>query len=89
MTVPAACFSYFDSSGKTLDLAQRPEMQYGSVEFISPPDEVWSQVPPVYLFLIDVSINAVRSGMLEVSALAGLFGFIYLLAQQSKPGLTF
>ncbi|KAK3018195.1 hypothetical protein RJ639_002888 [Escallonia herrerae] len=55
--------------GRRIDLDQRPELIKGSVEFIAPAEYmVRPPMPPVYFFLIDVSISAVRSGMLEVVA---------------------
>jgi protein transport protein SEC24 len=49
-------------------LNQRPELTKGTVEFVAPAEYmVRPPMPPVYFFLIDVSISAVRSGMIEVS----------------------
>lgn len=57
-----------DSTGSRVDLDQRPELIKGSVEFIAPAEYmVRPPMPPLYFFLIDVSISAVQSGMLEVS----------------------
>ncbi|KAK2975141.1 hypothetical protein RJ640_010821 [Escallonia rubra] len=61
-------FAHLDASGRRIDLDQRPELIKGSVEFIAPAEYmVRPPMPPVYFFLIDVSISAVRSGMLESS----------------------
>lgn len=39
----------------------------GSVEFVAPTEYMMRPpMPPVYFFLIDVSVSAVRSGMIEV-----------------------
>lgn len=46
---------------------QRPELCQGSVEIIAPTEYmVRPPMPPLYFFLIDVSVTAVRSGLLEV-----------------------
>lgn len=57
-----------DSTGRRIDLDQRPELTKGSVEFVAPTEYmVRPPMPPLYFFLIDVSISAVRSGMVQVS----------------------
>ncbi|KAF7120196.1 hypothetical protein RHSIM_Rhsim13G0029400 [Rhododendron simsii] len=75
-------FAHLDPSGRRVDLNERPELTKGSVEFIAPAEYmVRPPMPPLYFFLIDVSISAVRSGMLEVvaqtvkSCLDGLPGY--------------
>ncbi|EPS71441.1 hypothetical protein M569_03318, partial [Genlisea aurea] len=67
--VPSEYFAHIDASGRRVDLDQRPELVKGSVDFIAPAEYmVRPPMPPTYFFLIDVSISAVRSGMLEVMA---------------------
>ncbi|XP_047954935.1 protein transport protein Sec24-like At3g07100 isoform X3 [Salvia hispanica] len=67
--VPSDYFAQVDASGRRVDLDQRPELIKGSVEFIAPAEYmVRPPMPPLYFFLIDVSISAVKSGMLEVMA---------------------
>ncbi|KAL2554424.1 Protein transport protein Sec24-like [Forsythia ovata] len=67
--VPGDYFAHLDASGRRVDLDQRPELTKGSVEFIAPAEYmVRPPMPPLYFFLIDVSISAVKSGMLEVVA---------------------
>jgi protein transport protein SEC24 len=67
--VPGDYFAQLDASGRRIDIDQRPELIKGSVEFIAPAEYmVRPPMPPLYFFLIDVSISAVRSGMLEVVA---------------------
>ncbi|KAF7121232.1 hypothetical protein RHSIM_Rhsim13G0029500 [Rhododendron simsii] len=62
-------FAHLDASGKRVDLNERPELTKGSVEFIAPVEYMHRRpMPPLYFFLIDVSISAVKSGMLEVVA---------------------
>ncbi|XP_047309230.1 protein transport protein Sec24-like At3g07100 [Impatiens glandulifera] len=67
--VPGEYFAQLDASGRRIDLNERPELTKGSVEFVAPTEYmVRPPMPPVYFFLIDVSISAVQSGMLEVVA---------------------
>ncbi|KAL5729064.1 Protein transport protein Sec24A [Ranunculus cassubicifolius] len=67
--VPGDYFAYLDASGRRTDLDQRPELTKGSVEFVAPTEYmVRAPMPPLYFFLIDVSVTAVRSGMLEIVA---------------------
>ncbi|GMP99662.1 hypothetical protein CsSME_00047051 [Camellia sinensis var. sinensis] len=67
--VPGDYFAHLDASGRRIDLNERPELSKGSVEFIAPAEYmVRPPMPPLYFFLIDVSLSAVRSGMLEVMA---------------------
>ncbi|KAG5074577.1 hypothetical protein JHK84_055808 [Glycine max] len=58
-----------DATGRRVDLNQRPEVTKGTVEYVAPTDYmVRPPMLPVYFFLIDVSITAVRSVMVEVVA---------------------
>ncbi|TYH87154.1 hypothetical protein ES332_D01G096600v1 [Gossypium tomentosum] len=67
--VPGEYFANLDATGRRIDLDQRPELIKGSVEFVAPMEYmVRPPMPPLYFFLIDVSISAVRSGMIEVVA---------------------
>ncbi|XP_044473585.1 protein transport protein Sec24-like At3g07100 isoform X2 [Mangifera indica] len=67
--VPSDYFAHLDATGRRIDLDQRPELTKGSVEFVAPTEYmVRPPMPPLYFFLIDVSISAIRSGMLEVVA---------------------
>ncbi|XP_073140729.1 protein transport protein SEC24 A [Henckelia pumila] len=67
--VPGEYFAHVDANGRRVDLDQRPELTKGSVEYIAPAEYmVRPPMPPLYFFLIDVSISAVQSGMLEVVA---------------------
>ncbi|KAI3787781.1 hypothetical protein L2E82_00206 [Cichorium intybus] len=62
-------FAHLDATGRRVDLDQHPELTKGSVEFVAPAEYmVRPPMPPLYFFLIDVSISAVKSGMLEVMA---------------------
>ncbi|CAG8441458.1 9081_t:CDS:10 [Acaulospora colombiana] len=62
--VPPEYFCNLDMSGRRVDIEQRPELKYGTVEFTAP-KEYWARPPSPLscLFAIDVSFNAVKSGM--------------------------
>lgn len=67
--VPAEYFCTLDANGRRNDTDLRPELTRGSVEFVAPTEYmVRPPMPPLYFFLIDVSITAVRCGMLETIA---------------------
>ncbi|RLM66248.1 hypothetical protein C2845_PM16G01150 [Panicum miliaceum] len=66
--VPGEYFCALDASGRRYDTDQRPELSKGTVEFVAPTEYmVRPPMPPSYFFLIDVSVSAVRSGLLESS----------------------
>ena len=68
--MPSEYYAQLDATGKRVDINQRPELTKGTVEFVAPAEYmVRPPMPPVYFFLIDVSISAVRSGMIEVCSL--------------------
>lgn len=67
--VPGEYFCALDANGRRCDLDQRPELSKGSVEFVAPTEYmVRPPMPPSFFFVIDVSVSAVRSGLLEVVA---------------------
>ncbi|ONK66293.1 uncharacterized protein A4U43_C06F6200 [Asparagus officinalis] len=67
--VPAEYLCGLDANGRRHDIYQRPELSKGSVEFVAPTEYmVRPPMPPLYFFLIDVSVSAARSGLLEVVA---------------------
>ncbi|KNA11292.1 hypothetical protein SOVF_136540 [Spinacia oleracea] len=67
--VPGDYVAPLDATGRRIDADQRPELIRGSIEFVAPTEYmVRAPMPPLYFFLIDVSVSAVRSGMLEVVA---------------------
>lgn len=76
--VPSEYFAPTDPSGVRVDRMQRPELTLGTVDFMVP-KEYWSKEPVGlrWLFLIDVSAEAVNRGFLDgfcegiISALYG------------------
>ena len=61
-------FSPTDADGNRADFHLRPELSQGSVEFIAPAEYmVRPPVPPVYIFVLDVSFHALQTGMLRVA----------------------
>jgi len=61
-------FDFDLATNQRVDRLQRPELNYGVVEFIASPEYVVRPPqPPVYLFIIDVSYSAVASGMLATA----------------------
>jgi hypothetical protein len=68
LSVPVEYFSPLDENGRRRDADERPELSSGSVEFVAPTEYmVRPPMPPVYFFLIDVSLSAVKSGMVKVN----------------------
>lgn len=63
---PSAYFCHLDDNGFRSDRFERPELSQGIVEFIAP-QEYMVRPPqePTYFFVIDVSAQAIHSGMLE------------------------
>ncbi|TKS89804.1 Protein transport protein [Collichthys lucidus] len=67
--VPPHYFQHLDHTGKRVDCYDRPELSMGSYEFLATVDYCKNNKlpqPPAYIFLIDVSYNAVKSGMVNI-----------------------
>lgn len=61
-------FAPLDVNGRRRDADERPELSKGSVEFVAPTEYmVRPPMPPLYFFLIDVSLSSVKNGMLKVA----------------------
>lgn len=65
--VPSWYFANTDMSGRRIDVNERPELRYGSVEFEVPKDynSARTPAPLSYVFALDVSIQSIQSGMLQ------------------------
>ena len=67
--VPSEYFNHLDHMGRRVDMYDRPELCYGSYEFVANKDycrEAALPRPPAFVFMIDVSANSVRNGLLRV-----------------------
>ncbi|KAJ8248460.1 hypothetical protein GJAV_G00242250 [Gymnothorax javanicus] len=67
--VPAHYFQHLDHTGRRVDCYERPELSMGSYEFCATVDYCKNNKlpqPPAYIFLIDVSYNAVRSNLVSI-----------------------
>ncbi|KAK9461155.1 Sec23/Sec24 trunk domain-containing protein [Lipomyces oligophaga] len=69
--VPGDYYSPVDASGRRIDRDQRPELNLGTVDFLVP-KQYWKSepMPMRYLFVVDVSAEAVNKGLPHVSAQA-------------------
>ncbi|KAJ1961557.1 COPII coat Sec23p-Sfb3p heterodimer component [Dipsacomyces acuminosporus] len=67
--VPDDYFCNLDMAGRRLDWESRPELRNGSVEFVATKEFVTREPAPAsFVFAIDVTWNAVQSGMLAKAA---------------------
>lgn len=67
--VPQEYFNLLDHMGKRVDMYDRAEFCCGSYEFIANKDYCRKEMmpqPPAFIFMIDVSVNSIRSGLLNV-----------------------
>ena len=67
--VPQEYFNHLDHMGRRVDMYERPEFCCGSYEFVANKDYCRNQTlptPPALIFMIDVSVNSIRSGLLHV-----------------------
>lgn len=91
ISVPASYFSNLDMNGRRIDLQQRAELLFGSCEFAV--QDLYCARPPKavsYLFAVDVSWNAQKSGMLQTWASAlkhFLYSGQYTLPEGARVGI--
>ncbi|XP_069836706.1 protein transport protein Sec24C isoform X3 [Dendropsophus ebraccatus] len=67
--VPPHYFQHLDHTGKRVDCYDRPELSMGSYEFTATVDYCKNNKfpnPPAFIFMIDVSYNAVKSGLVAL-----------------------
>lgn len=67
-TVPPS-FDWDQVTQQRIDRWDRAELNYGCVDYVASPDFMSRPPqPPVYVFVIDTSLEAIQSGMIEVLA---------------------
>ncbi|KAJ1352234.1 Protein transport protein Sec24C [Parelaphostrongylus tenuis] len=62
-------FAHLDHTGRRTDIDHRPELFLGAYEFIATKQYCKNGLPPkepAYIFMIDVSYNAIQNGMLHI-----------------------
>ncbi|KAF7706425.1 hypothetical protein HF521_019679 [Silurus meridionalis] len=67
--VPAQYFQHLDHMGRRVDVFERPELSLGSYEFAATLDYCKNNKPPnppAYIFMIDVSYNNIKSGLVKL-----------------------
>ncbi|XP_072851060.2 protein transport protein Sec24C isoform X2 [Pogona vitticeps] len=67
--VPSHYFQHLDHTGRRVDYYDRPELSLGSYEFLATVDYCKNNKypnPPAFIFMIDVSYNAIRSGLVRL-----------------------
>ncbi|KAF4523588.1 hypothetical protein B566_EDAN014336 [Ephemera danica] len=67
--VPPEYFQHLDHMGQRVDRYQRPELMLGAYEYVATKDYCRNNIfpkPPALIFLIDVSYNNMKSGMVNL-----------------------
>ncbi|XP_067008422.2 protein transport protein Sec24C [Anabrus simplex] len=67
--VPGEYFQHLDHTGQRVDRYERPELMLGTYEFVATKDYCRNNTfpkPPALIFLIDVSYNNIKSGMVHL-----------------------
>ncbi|XP_078131864.1 protein transport protein Sec24D isoform X1 [Sander vitreus] len=67
--VPVFYFQHLDHMGQRVDFYERPELSLGSYEFVATMDYCKNNKPPnppAYIFMIDVSYNNIKSGLVKL-----------------------
>ncbi|KAK9524686.1 hypothetical protein VZT92_017057 [Zoarces viviparus] len=67
--VPVFYFQHLDHMGRRADFYERPELSLGSYEFVATLDYCKNNKPPnppAYVFMIDVSYNNIKSGLVKL-----------------------
>eukprot|EP00794_Sanderia_malayensis_P007299 gene7299-8115_t len=66
--VPQEYFCHLDHQGRRVDIYERPELCFGSCEFVATTDYCKDEKfpsPPAFIFMIDVSYQSIQSGMVK------------------------
>jgi len=67
--VPQEYFCHLDHQGRRVDMYERPELCFGSYEYIATTDYCKDSKlpsPPAFIFMIDVSYQSVQQGMVKI-----------------------
>ncbi|XP_043495941.1 protein transport protein Sec24C [Polistes fuscatus] len=67
--VPAEYFQHLDHRGQRMDRYERPELMLGTYEYIATKEYCRNNVlpkPPAIVFVIDVSYNMIKSGLVNL-----------------------
>ncbi|XP_033507639.1 protein transport protein Sec24D [Epinephelus lanceolatus] len=67
--VPVYYFQHLDHMGRRVDFYEKPELSLGSYEFVATLDYCKNNKPPnppAYIFMIDVSYNNIKSGLVKL-----------------------
>uniref|UniRef100_A0A8C7ZHX6 SEC24 homolog D, COPII coat complex component n=1 Tax=Oryzias sinensis TaxID=183150 RepID=A0A8C7ZHX6_9TELE len=67
--VPVFYFQHLDHMGRRVDFYERPELSLGSYEFVATLDYCKNNKPPnppAFIFMIDVSYNNIKSGLVKL-----------------------
>ncbi|XP_051160951.1 protein transport protein Sec24C-like isoform X4 [Leptopilina boulardi] len=67
--VPAEYFQHLDHTGQRMDRYERPELMLGTYEFMATKDycpENKFPNPPAMIFIIDVTYNTIKSGLVNL-----------------------
>ncbi|XP_050311772.1 protein transport protein Sec24C [Anthonomus grandis grandis] len=67
--VPAEYFQHLDHTGQRMDKYERPELVLGTYEFVATADYCRNNTlpkPPAIVFVIDVSYNNIKSGLVNL-----------------------
>lgn len=67
--VPSEYFQHLDHTGQRMDKYERPELVLGTYEFLATKDYCRNNAPPeipAFIFIIDVSYNTIKSGLVHL-----------------------
>ncbi|KAF7399574.1 hypothetical protein HZH68_008166 [Vespula germanica] len=67
--VPAEYFQHLDHRGQRMDRYERPELMLGTYEYIATKEYCRNNIfpkPPAIIFVIDVSYNTIKSGLVNL-----------------------
>uniref|UniRef100_A0A0N5CDD9 Protein transport protein Sec24D n=1 Tax=Strongyloides papillosus TaxID=174720 RepID=A0A0N5CDD9_STREA len=62
-------FAHLDHNGRRIDISQRAELCLGSYDFVANSSYCRNNVPPnepAFIFMLDVSYNAIKSGLVKL-----------------------